>query len=154
MFNRPQTPSTHTLLGDLFGFDPTRLIGAAPQVFGFDIQRTDSGYRVEVPVAGYKPEDIAVSVEDNQLTVQGKNDKRQFTRQLILPDEIDADKIQASVDHGLLTLSLPLHEKVKPRQIQVNVGTGDQKNVTGSSVPTMSGETAQPNGQSAQATPT
>ena len=134
MLNR-RNPPTHTLLGDLFGFDPSRLAPSLESL-GLDIQRTEGGYRVELPVAGFKPEEIAVSVEDNQLTVQGQNDRRRFTRQIGLPDEIDADKIEATVEHGLLTLSLPLHEKVKPRQIQVQVGTHDQKNVTGSTAPT------------------
>ena len=122
MFNRPQSPSTQTLLTSLFGFDPSRLLGSV-QTFGFDVQRTDSGYRLEVAAPGYKPEDIKVTVENGQLTVQGKTpDGRQFTRQLVLTDDIDQDKIQATVDHGLLTLTLPFHAKVQPRTIQVQVG--------------------------------
>ncbi|HTJ27554.1 MAG TPA: Hsp20/alpha crystallin family protein [Candidatus Limnocylindria bacterium] len=108
-------------MGELFGFDPFRLMGQ-PETLGFDIQRTDNGYRLEVPVAGFKPEEINVTVEERQLTIEGHSDRRRFTRAVVLPDEIDADRIEANVEHGLLTLTLPLHPRVQPRRIEVKLG--------------------------------
>jgi HSP20 family protein len=126
---------TRTIMGELFGFDPFRLV-AQPDVLGFDIQRTDDGYRVEVPVPGFKPEDINVTIEDRQLTIEGHNDRRRFTRAVALPDEIDADRVDARVENGLLMLTLPLHPRVQPRRIEVKVG--QQQQLAGSTPSTTS----------------
>jgi HSP20 family protein len=150
-------------LGDVFGFDPTTLL-RNPEAYGFDIQRTDEGYRIEVPVAGFRPDEIHVTVEDRQLTIEGRGERRRFTRAIVLPDEIDAEKIDAHVEHGLLTLLLPLHAKMQPRRIEVRVAGQDMKNVGSSSqtgtsqseggttgtVPSVSGESQ--NGATAQTT--
>jgi HSP20 family molecular chaperone IbpA len=93
-------------LSEIFGFDPTGLVHN-PQSYGFEIERTDEGFRIEVPVAGFRPEEINVTVEDRQLTIEGRGERRRFTRTVVLPEEIDADSIQANVQHGLLTLTLP-----------------------------------------------
>jgi hypothetical protein len=108
-------------MGDLFGFDPFRMMGQ-PEAYGFDIQRTDQGYRLEIPVPGFRPEDINVTVEDRQLTVEGRNERRRFTRAITLPEEVDAERVEANVENGLLMLSLPLHPKAQPRRIDVKVG--------------------------------
>jgi HSP20 family protein len=110
-----------TIIGELFGFDPFRLMGQ-PEVFGFDIQRTENGYRLDVPVPGFKPDEINVTIEERQLTIEGKTDRRHFTRAVVLPEEIDADHVEANVEHGMLTLNLPLHPREQPRRIEVKVG--------------------------------
>lgn len=115
-------PPIRTIMGDLFGFDPFRGLIAQPEALGFDIQRTDQGYRVEIPVPGFRPEDINVTVEDRNLTVEGRSERRRFTRSVVLPDEVDADHVEANVEHGLLTLNLPLLAKAQPRRIEVKVG--------------------------------
>lgn len=146
-------PATRTLVGELFGFDPFRPM-VAPELLGFDIQRTDQGYRLEIPVAGFRPEDINITVEDRQLTVEGRSDRRRFTRSIVVPEEIDVDRIEAQVQNGLLTLVLPLHERVQPRRIQIRAQDGSSTSngdnsgsesrmgdSSGSQIPTVSGET-------------
>ena len=108
-----------SLFGDLLGFDPLRLMPAAPTGWTFEINRSDNGYKVELPVPGFKPEEIEVTIEDRVLTIVGKNAKRQFTRTLAIPEEIDAENVGAAVEHGMLTLDLQLHPKAQPRKIQV-----------------------------------
>lgn len=120
-------------LGDIFGFDPLQLVGNTnTDTYGFDIQRTDEGYRVEIPVAGFRPDDINVTVEDRRLSVEGRNERRRFTRTIVLPEEIDAEKIDAHVEHGLLSLTLPLYPKMQPRRVEVRVGGQSMKSVSGS----------------------
>jgi HSP20 family molecular chaperone IbpA len=77
------------------------------------------GFKFEVPVAGYTPEEIEVTLERNALRVQGKSAFRQFTRSLLLPEEIDGDNIAATVEHGLLTLTLNVQPKVQRRKIEI-----------------------------------
>ena len=107
-------------LGDLWNWDPFRnFFSNAPAVAGLEISRTDNGYAVELPVAGYKPDEIDITVENGMLSVAGKSDKRSFTRSFLLPDEIDADNIEAKVEHGMLTLTLSLLPKAQPKKISV-----------------------------------
>jgi len=88
---------------------------------------------VEVP--GVNPDDIKISLEQNVLTIGGE--KRQvseeqtervhryeraygsFTRSFTLPNSVDAERIEAQTDNGVLSIMIPKAEKAKPRQIQV-----------------------------------
>ncbi len=109
------------LVGDLFGFDPFRGFQGNVGAYGPEIQRTESGWTVEIPVPGYRPEQIDVTVEDRVLTVVGKTERRNFQRAILVPDEVDAEGIEAKVEHGMLTLNLKLHPKAQPRKIEVKV---------------------------------
>jgi HSP20 family protein len=105
--------------GHLLGFDPFRNFTGA--TLGVDVTRLeDGGYSVEVPVAGFKPEEIDVTLEENVLTIAGKSEKRNFARSLLLPEEIDGENIGAKVEHGLLTLTLNMHPKTQPRKITIS----------------------------------
>ncbi len=115
--------SPRSVFGDIFGFDPLRLLNQ-PDVFGIEMRRTDNGYEIDMPVAGFRPEDISVTVEDDVLSISGQNDKRRFTRSMTLPDEVDTDSIDARVENGMLTLILPRSPKVEPKRIAVRVGSG------------------------------
>lgn len=108
-------------LADLMGFDPFRnFFTGGVGVAGIDVSRNDQGgYTVEIPVAGFKPDEIEVTVDDDVLSVAGKNERRQFRRSLLLPEEIDRDNIQAKVENGLLQLTLNVHPKAQPKKIQV-----------------------------------
>jgi HSP20 family protein len=107
------------MLGDFLGFDPFRTLTTGG--FGFEINKTESGYAVELPVAGYAPDSIDVTLEDRVLTVSGRTERRNFTRALLIPDEIDAESIGAKVEHGMLTITMSVHPKAQPRKINVSV---------------------------------
>jgi len=108
------------MLGDFLNFDPFRTLAAGS--LGFEFNKTETGYTVELPVAGYSPEAIDVTLEDRVLTISGKTERRNFTRALLIPEEIDADSIGAKVEHGMLTIALNVHPKAQPRKINVAVG--------------------------------
>ena len=88
--------------------------------------------RVEMP--GVNKEGLEISVENNELTITGRRSLAQiegtlihresrpenFRRVFELDPSIDADKISAKVDQGLVTLTLPKAEHVKPRKITVS----------------------------------
>lgn len=103
---------------DLWNFDPMRLLGGGAP-YGIDIARTESGYTLEIPVPGLKPNEIEVTLEDGMLTVKGKNEKRTFSRTFTIPDDVDEEKIEANVEHGMLTLNLVLTPKAQPKRIAV-----------------------------------
>jgi len=103
---------------DLWNWDPMRLFSGAGS-YGIDITRTDAGYVVEVPVPGFKPDQIEVTLEDGVLTVSGRNDKRNFRRMFTMPEDIDEERIEANVEHGMLVLTLTLLPKAQPKRISV-----------------------------------
>jgi HSP20 family protein len=113
-------PNGHgrSLVNDLFGFEPVRGVFGAPSYAG-EVRKTESGWSVELPVPGYKPEQIEVTVEDRVLTVNGTTERRSFQRSIVLPKDIDVDAIDAHVEHGMLTLGLQLHAKAQPRKIEI-----------------------------------
>jgi len=103
---------------DVLGYDPFRRFfsTADPEI---NVVRTENGFEVEIPVAGFKPDDIEITVKDDVLTITGKNDRRAFTRSLRLPEDIDGDSADAVVEHGLLSLKLSRHPEAQPRKIAI-----------------------------------
>ena len=121
MMNRGRGAAPRSV-GETLAYDPFRNFVAGLGGFaGVDVSRTEQGgYRVEIPVAGFKPDQIEVTLEENVLTIVGKSDRREFTRSLLLPDDIDGENIGASVEHGMLTLTLNVHPKAQPKKIAVS----------------------------------
>lgn len=110
------------LFSDIFGWEPfSNSYANYSRSQGVDVTKTEAGYCVELPVAGFKPEQIQVTLEDNVLTLAGQSEKRSFTRSLLVPDEIDQENISAKVEHGMLTLTLSLQPKAQPKKINVQV---------------------------------
>ncbi len=87
-----------------------------------------SNYYVKVELPGVKKEDITVELDNSVLTVNAKRAVKttegettaEFSRSLDVPEGVDAAKIQAVYENGLLTLTLAKPEAVKPRRIDVN----------------------------------
>ena len=91
--------------------------------------------RAELP--GLKREDLDIRVENNTLTLRGERKRDTevkqeqyhrversygaFTRSFALPSTVNAEKVTAAFADGILTITLPLREEAKPRQIQVQV---------------------------------
>jgi HSP20 family protein len=100
-----------------------------------DVIEDKDHLKIAVELPGVRPEDVKVSVENNALTIRGEKrqeseDKGQrwhryersygaFERTFTLPSTVDAEKVQATVNDGVLTLLLPKSERAKPREIPV-----------------------------------
>lgn len=107
-----------------------------------DVIETDGAIKLKADLAGMDPEDIQLEVQDNVLTVSGerkfeeevKDDKYyrierrygSFSRSLALPQGVDADKIEASYENGVLEVSVPKVEAPKAKRISVGKADGDQ----------------------------
>lgn len=93
---------------------------------------------VDALAPGVDPKTLDISVTQNQLVITGEKtallssveagavhrserSAGQFTRSMILPFEVDSDKVKASYQDGLLKIILPKAEAAKPKQIQVSV---------------------------------
>ena len=89
--------------------------------------KTDSdedGVTLTINVPGYNDKLIDVSVSGDKLTIEGKSHTGStdgFTHSFTINDNLDADEIDATVIDGVLTVSIPYAEEVKPRKIKVKV---------------------------------
>ena len=92
------------------------------------------GYTLEIEMPGVTKDGLDISVENNELTIIGRRSlprvegtlvhqesrPENFRRTFELDPSIDADRISAKVEQGLVTLTLPKAEHVKPRKITVS----------------------------------
>ena len=92
------------------------------------------GYTLEVEMSGVNKERLEISVENNELTIVGRRSlpavegtlihresrPENYRRTFELDPSIDANKISAKIDQGVVTLMLPNAEHVKPRKITVS----------------------------------
>ncbi len=105
-------------LQSLFGFDPFQGLTRSWD-YGFDVSRTESGYEIEVPVPGFNSSNLEVMLKDGILTVNAKNDRRTFSRSFSVPEDVDSEKITATVADGMLSISLERHPASQPKRIAV-----------------------------------
>ena len=96
------------------------------------LENTD-GYTLEVEMPGVSKENLEMWVENNELTIVGRRSTasvegtplhresrtENFRRSFELDPSIDAGKISARIEQGVVTLTLPKAEQVKPRKIAV-----------------------------------
>ncbi|MGI5237386.1 Hsp20/alpha crystallin family protein [Dactylosporangium sp. CA-139066] len=104
--------------------------GTAP----LDAYRDGDTFFVEIDLPGVDPASIDATVDGNVLTVKAERKRAEregvrrivteratgaVTRRLILGDALDTDRLAASYDAGVLTLSIPVAEKARPRKIEI-----------------------------------
>ena len=104
-----------------------------------DIYEDEHNITLKIEVPGIDEKDIDVRIENNTLTVHGerkleKEEKEEnyrrverqygsFTRTFTLPPTVDAEKVEAHYDKGVLKVQLAKKAEAKPKQIKVNVGS-------------------------------
>lgn len=114
-------------LGDIFEETEGQL--------AIDVYQTPTSFVIESAIAGVKPDDIDISISPESVTVRGKREKEEklrgddylyqecywgkFSRSVILPQEIDPDRAQASLKNGVLKLVLPKVNKARSKKIKV-----------------------------------
>lgn len=109
--------------------------GGSTGRLALDVYQTDNDVVVKANIPGISPEDIDISVSGDTLTIQGETreevetDEAQyllrerryasFARSITLPSSVEADKASADFENGVLVLTLPKVEEVKPKRIAV-----------------------------------
>jgi HSP20 family protein len=97
----------------------------------------DGKYVIRVALPGVDPKDVAVSVEENALVVKGRREAESktdgthyfarelsygaFERRFTLPEDVDANKVTAKFNHGLLEITVPEPVKLMPRKVNVEI---------------------------------
>ena len=137
-------------------FDPLRELDRfaretrerTPSVMAFDAVRNEDAVTLYFDVPGVSAEDLDVNVDRNQLTITAErmwqsgddeilvSERPQgtFTRRVMLSDSLDTEKLEANLDEGVLTVTVPVAEQSKPRKIDVSTGSqeSDSIDVSGS----------------------
>jgi len=105
-----------------------------------DVREDKENLIITLDLPGVKPEDVKISLENQMLTIRGE--KRQeneqtedrwhryersygsFERSFTLPTTVDPERIEATTEHGVLTVRLPKSEKAKPKEIPIRTYAG------------------------------
>lgn len=144
---RPNEPGTIDLLrreldhffDDLVPFSWTRENGGRGLTAwtpSADMTEDEKEYTIHMDIPGMKKDDIKVSFQDGRITISGereareKEEKKDFVRQeryygsfyrsFTLPENVKEDQIEAKFKNGVLELTIPKAEVVKPKSIKVN----------------------------------
>ena len=135
--------SVDQLFENFYGFpsESGRLIpsGAGSQLLFSPAVETswgDNTLNMRAIVPGVPQNDIKVTVQNNQLIVEGERKTQEssgktgftqlaygkFRSELALPSGLDLDKVNCQLHDGVLDISIPIAEKMRPRQIQIQAG--------------------------------
>jgi len=101
-----------------------------------DVYQTESELVIQAAIAGVKPEELDISIERDVLTIKGNRQKPYeesgdyftqecywgpFSREVILPVEVDPDRAEATMKNGILTIRIPKLLREKRRSIRVRI---------------------------------
>jgi HSP20 family protein len=100
-----------------------------------DVAETDHGFEISVDLPGMKAEDVELEIEDGVLTVSGTRESEAeqegrtyrraerrhgpFRRSFSLGDEVDSNKVEAEYRDGVLRITVPKAERVRPKKINI-----------------------------------
>lgn len=108
-----------------------------PSGFPLDVIENDTEFVVKAAVAGFDPENIEITYDDNTLSIKGEvkeeNENAEegkyhirersfgsFYRSITMPGVIDADQISADTDNGILVIRLPKKPETQPKKISIS----------------------------------
>ena len=108
-----------------------------PSGFPLDVIENDQEYIVKASVAGFDPEKIEITYDDNTLSIKGEVTEENkeseegkyhirersfgsFYRSISMPGVIDAEQISAETDNGILVVHLPKKPETQPKKIAVS----------------------------------
>jgi HSP20 family protein len=107
----------------------------APRSVPIDVYRRGDQFFIHLDLPGVDPDAVELTVEQNVLTVKAErhfdleegdellvSERPQgtFTRQLLLGESLESDKLEAAYDQGVLTIKVPVAEQAKPRRVQIS----------------------------------
>ena len=129
----------------LMRFDPFRELdrltqqtlptGGRGAAMPLDAYRHGDQFRIHVDLPGVDPSSIELTVEKNVLTLSAERSwqpgdgdqvviaerpQGRFSRQLFLGEGLDPERIEAHCENGVLTVTVPVAERAKPRKVEVN----------------------------------
>ena len=114
---------------------PFRLSNGFGSIPSVDMYQTDNEIVVKAAIPGVKTDDVQINVTGELLTIKGEVKEKEevkekayhlreqrwgtFERSIALPTEVIADKAKAEFENGVLTITLPKAEEVRPKSINI-----------------------------------
>ena len=133
---RPFDTLFDRLVDDTFGrVSPSR----GRNIPAANLYDTEEAYLVELPLPGVRPEDLEITVQQSTLTLNAKPSWRapenaqviwqsfapaRWQHSLTLPGEVNAEAVEAALEHGVLRLRLPKAAHLRPQSIKVQATHG------------------------------
>jgi len=132
---QPSTDLFRSLFDDLV--TPFGRMGSSMRVPDTDVVEAENEIQVVCELPGLKRDEVELSLENNVLTISGEKHEAKeerstgetyhlserrwgrFSRSFVLPREVDQDRINASFENGVLTVSIPKSEKARRRRIEI-----------------------------------
>jgi HSP20 family protein len=102
-----------------------------------DVYETEDNFVIQSTIAGVKAEDLDISIEDDLVTIRGARQHQEestgknyfyqecywggFSRQVILPEEVEGSLAQAKVKDGILTLTIPKSKRTQKKKRKISI---------------------------------
>jgi len=102
-----------------------------------DVFETEKDIIIQSAVAGINPEDLDISIEKDMVSIKGKRERQfeeetenffyqecfwgRFSREVVLPSEVDKDKAEASMKNGVLTIKIPKIKTTTNKKLNINI---------------------------------
>jgi HSP20 family protein len=117
-----------------------------PRMMPVDLYRVEDHYVLDANLPGVDPESIDIDVDGQVLTIRAERNASSvdgakwlaqerpygsYVRQFSLGDGVDLDKISASYENGVLSITIPVSEKTKPRKIRIGSQPAKKKRLLG-----------------------
>lgn len=113
---------------------------ARPAFMPMDAWKDGDTFRIQLDLPGIDRDSIQIDVERNVMTIRADRPMTEgthellaserprgvFSRQIVLGDTLDLDRIDAEYADGVLSLAIPVSESAKPRRIEIRHGSSDQ----------------------------
>ena len=102
----------------------------------FQVYTTEDSWRLEIPLPGIDPKDVHIEVAGSSISVRAEQNgghrdgESRYEQTMTVPQFLDLERITAAHRHGMLELTLPLKDSVKPRRVQIEGVTESQKQLT------------------------
>ena len=128
---------TFQLLQSMLGASP--FAGVGTWVPAVDIEETEDSWILEAELPGAKSDDIDIEAHDNEIQITGEIVEKEragilrrrtrrvgrFEYRVTLPGPIDRDSINASLDDGVLRVTVPKPEQARPRRVEIQTPSGN-----------------------------
>jgi len=117
---------------------PLRGATSASPSIPFQVRAADDGWRVDVPLPGIDPDHVRIEAAGSTISIRVETPRDEqhgsqtrFEQTVAVPQFADLDKLSATHRHGMLSLTIPIKDSVKPRQIEIHA-YDEQKQLSGS----------------------
>lgn len=123
--------------GDAVSDSEERWLPESEGQLAVDVWQTESELVISSTIAGVKPENLNIAIENDIVTINGRREKTEsispdsyfcqecyfgpFSRSVILPVEVNAEKVDAAIKDGILTIRIQKLQKEKTKKIEVKL---------------------------------